>query len=118
MPMPAITVGLPRTVGRAGEVVEGVERRSQEVRRDVDAISFEQASVQDSMVDAVDPDGLPGGGALAWFTALSMRSVTPVGSGPSCTTQLDRPLRDRRHRKRREPSQSRRRREVRRGPRR
>ena len=46
--------------------------------------------------------------------------IRPHPSHPRrmAATRLDRPLRDRRHRERREPGQSRRRREVRRGPRR
>ena len=55
------------------------------------------------------------GGNHAWGPAFV---ADPPHPRRMAATQLDCPLRDRRHRKRREPGQSRRRREVRWGPRR
>ena len=63
---------------RAGEVVEQSNSGAKQHRRDVDADFVQQASIQQLLdgVSAVNPTDFPAAAALAWFTALSMPSVT------------------------------------------
>ena len=71
---------------RAGEVVEESNSGAKKNRRDVDVDFVEEASIQELLdgVSAVDPTDFPAAAALAWFTALSMPSVT------KCTVELGR----------------------------
>ena len=61
-----------------GEVVEESNAGAKKNCRDVDADFVQQASIQQLLdgVSAVNPTDFPAAAALAWFTALSMPSVT------------------------------------------
>jgi len=63
---------------RVGEVVKESNSGTEKNRRDVDVDFVEEARIQALLdgVSAVDPHDFPTAAALAWFTALSMPSVT------------------------------------------
>jgi hypothetical protein len=72
---PSLSAWVAKDGWRAGEVVEESNSGAKKYCREVDMDFVEEASIQALLdgVSAVDPNGLPGGGAS--FTALSMPSV-------------------------------------------